>query len=546
MWVKTHQPCPCGISSDSYSIDANGWGKCFTCYKNFKDKESKLEEEKPKPVEDKVPVVYPKAFREIGERGLSKETCEKYGIGSHNGTHLYPYFDVTRKVHVANKFRSVEAKGFAWKGSKDPCALFGAQSFEPGQAKTITITEGELDAAAVFEMNGGFPSVSVRSASQALTDCKNNYEYLNSFPEIVVAFDNDKPRIGPDGKVVNPGQDAAIACANLFPIGKVRILALKEGKDPCDYSSNGKTKEFRKEWWAAPRYTPAGLRLGKDMKEEVFNREQAFTVPYPFEGLQAMTYGMRLSEAVLLLADTGVGKTSVFKEIEYSLLTNKELIEKNMGVGFLHLEETNADTILGLVSIHDNKPYHLPDTERDLEQMYKSFDDLIDNDRVVVWDHFGANSVEEVLNKIRHMVAMGCKYIFIDHLSIIVSDQSGDERKQLDEISTKLKTLTMELDIAIMAVIHTNRQGEVRGSAGPEQLANIMVRLERDKKDIDPWRRNVTKVTIEKNRFCGRTGPCCWLYYDSSTGRLVELEPDEIKAFEEGGTLNEQINNWVE
>ena len=55
-------------------------------------------------------------------------------------------------------------------------------------------------------------------------------------------------------------------------------------------------------------------------------------------------------------------------------------------------------------------------------------------------------------------------------MSIIVSDQSGDERKQLDEISTKLKTMTMNLDIAVFCVIHTNRQGEARGSAGPEKV----------------------------------------------------------------------------
>src|SRR3546814_3391892 len=60
-----------------------------------------------------------------------------------------------------------------------------------------------------------------------------------------------------------------------------------------------------------------------------------------------------------------------------------------------------------------------------------------------------SNDIDVVLAKIRHMAALGCRYIMVDHLSIIVSDQSGDERKQLDEISTKIKTLTMNLDIAV-------------------------------------------------------------------------------------------------
>jgi hypothetical protein len=61
---------------------------------------------------------------------------------------------------------------------------------------------------------------------------------------------------------------------------------------------------------------------------------------------------------VVVTAETGIGKTSVLKEIEYSLLMNPELKEKEYGVGFIHLEEPNYDTALGLLSIHNNKPYH--------------------------------------------------------------------------------------------------------------------------------------------------------------------------------------------
>jgi hypothetical protein len=139
-----------------------------------------------------------------------------------------------------------------------------------------------------------------------------------------------------------------------------------------------------------------------------------------------------------------------------------------------------------------------------------AYDAVINNSRVVIWDHFGSNTVDAVLDKIRHMHALGCKYIVLDHLSIVVSDQSGDERKQLDEIATKAKTLCMNLNIALICVIHQNRQGQIRGTAGVEQLANIVIKLYRDNKDLNEWRRNVTKVVVEKNRFCGRTGPACF------------------------------------
>ncbi|MBZ4252075.1 hypothetical protein LAJ57_14335, partial [Streptococcus pneumoniae] len=76
-----------------------------------------------------------------------------------------------------------------------------------------------------------------------------------------------------------------------------------------------------------------------------------------------------------------------------------------------------------------------------------------------------------------------------------------------------------ELDLAVIAVIHTNRAGQIRGTAGVEQLSNIVVRLERDKTEANEWRRNVTKVSVEKNRFCGYTGPACYLWYNKETAR---------------------------
>jgi twinkle protein len=187
------------------------------------------------------------------------------------------------------------------------------------------------------------------------------------------------------------------------------------------------------------------------------------------------------------------------------------------------------------MSIHNNKPYHLPDVERTTEELREAYEAVVNNNRVVIWDHFGSNNINDVLAKIRHMAALGCKYIVLDHLSIVVSDQSGDERKQLDEISTKMKQLCMEKDIAIIAVIHQNRQGEIRGTAGVEQLANIVIKLERDLEELDEWRRNILKVYIQKNRFCGRTGPACYLFYNEATGRLTELHQDEVVEYENGG-----------
>lgn len=473
-------------------------------------------------------------FIALNDRKISRASAEKYGIWRNEDTTYFPYFNDGK--HLANKVRKPD-KEFYSEGDLKHSGLFGSQLFPAGSAKFITLVEGEYDAPAAFELMGSrWPVVSVRNGADGATkDVADNFEYLNSFPNIVICFDRDEAKLNEKtGQVRYPGQEAALAVAGMFPIGKVKVLTLAEAKDPNDYLKGSLREQFNREWWAAPGFTPTGLKLGREMWEEVSTPKNYETVPYPWNELNTQTYGIRLSEFVVLTADTGVGKTSVLKEVEYNIRKTSP----DSGIGLLHLEETNGDTALGLMSIEANLPLHLPDVRDTVkkEELKDYFDRVVNTDKLVVYDHFGSNSIQEILNKVRHMHNLGCKYIILDHLSIVVSDQSGDERKQLDEIATKLKTLCMELNIAVIAVIHTNRQGQIRGTAGVEQLANIVIKLQRDKLSEDPWRRNVVKLIVEKNRFCGRTGPGAYLHYNEFTGRLTELNVEQIAAYNQGGT----------
>ena len=485
-----------------------------------------------------------KEFKELPDRKISKASVEKYQIwrDNENGNTYFPYYHGDQRTHLSNKVRYAD-KEFSVEGDLKHSGLFGQQLFPPGSAKFVTLVEGEYDAPAAYELMGSrWPVVSVRNgADGAARDVADNFEYLNSFPNIVIAFDKDEPKVNEKtGQIRYPGQEAAIAVAGMFAVGKVKVLTFAKAKDPNEYLKSGLREEFNREWWAAPGYVPSGLKLGREMWEEISEPKNYETTNYPWVGLNHQTYGIRLSELVIITAETGIGKSSILREITFAILKN---VPKS-GIGLLCLEEPNSDTALGLMSIEANKPLHLPDVREmtPKDELRKYYDEVINTDRLVLYDHFGSNNIQEVLNKVRHMSNLGCKYIILDHLSIVVSDQSGDERKQLDEISTKLKTLCMELNIAVIAVIHQNRQGQIRGTAGVEQLANIVLKLHRERLSEDPWRRNVTKVIVEKNRFCGRTGPGCYVHYNEFSGRLTELTEEQVKAYNAGGTAD--IEPW--
>jgi twinkle protein len=525
-----HIACPqCG-SSDGNSLFTDGHEHCFVCGYH-KNGDTEVKEDNYERTTRVRPI--PDSFDALTERGISAKTAKRFNVSRlSDGGHVYPYFDKDGR-HCSNKIRPGGPKSFFWEGPQAQSTLFGQNVFPAGSNKSITLVEGECDAMAAYEITGSrYPVVSVHSASAATKNVADNFEYLNSFEKIVICFDRDEAKVNPTtGEIRYPGQEAALAVAAMFPIGKAFILTLRDHKDANDYLLANKGAQYIDEWFKAPQYTPSGLKLGRDMWDEIIKPKNYETCPYPWDGLNAKTYGIRLSELVIVTADTGVGKTSVLKEIEHYLLGNTK-----KGVGMLHLEEPNADTAMGLMSIAANKPLHLPDVRAQVsdDELRVYYDATVNTDRVVIWDHFGSNSIHEVLAKIRHMHNLGCKYIVLDHLSIVVSDQSGDERKQLDEITTKLKTLCMELNIAVIAVIHQNRQGQIRGTAGVEQLANIVLKLYRDLEEADEWRRNVTKISVQKNRFCGITGPGVYLWYNPVTNRLVELTKDEIARYESG------------
>lgn len=472
----------------------------------------------------------PTEFRALEDRQLSQDTARVYKFGYYENTpyiHTYPRFRGER--HVANQFRMRGKKEFRWEGSTDKMELIGQHAFPAGSAKYITITEGACDAGAAYELQGSkWPVVGVTAAGTAVKEVRDNYEYLNSFDNIVICMDSDEP-----------GRDAALKLAEILPLGKTRIMTMRRHKDPNDYLRANMHKEYTKEWWDAPVYMPAALRTGKELWKDIENPPDLNFVEYPWPTLTSKTYGMKLSELVVINAETGVGKTTFTNEIAYHLLRNTP---EDVKIGLMKLEETNRDSGLGLISIHANQRLHLPDVwaELDKAELRKWYDEILNNDRVIFWDHFGSNSIHAVLGKLQHMAALGCKYIVLDHLSIIVSDQSGDERKQLDEIVTKLKTECMKLRICVVAVIHQNRQGQIRGTAGVEQLSNDIFKLERERESPDEWRRNVVKLTIQKNRFAG-TGGHVYLFFDSKSGRLMELTDDEVTTYERGATISSAV-----
>lgn len=537
-FVKTHQPCPSCDSSDALSVNEDGSSFCFACQEHTPPERKKHMEATTLPTTSKeTPVEAIKALAghyyslptpAIGSRRISLATCERYGLVSDGTKEVwFPYHNEEGKFCAVKK-RSIADKKFFIEGDWKSTTLFGQQCFTKG-GKYVTIVEGEYDALAVFQMLGSkWPVVSIKSgAGGALKDCKSQYEWLNSFENIVVCFDSDEP-----------GQQATNQVASLFG-SKVKVFKPVEGyKDGCDWLLAGKEKEFIDRWWSAERHMPDGIVAGSSLWEQVSKPLDKAEVSYPFEGLNKLTYGIRKGELVTVTAGSGLGKSQFLREIIWHILCKTQ-----ENIGLMFLEESVRKTGLSLMSLAANKPLHLPDTEVTDEEKKDAFNATLGTDRLFMFDHFGSTNIENIVNRTEEFArAFGCGYVFLDHVSIVVSAQdNGDERKALDRVMTELRTLVQKTGISLIIVSHLKRPdtkgheegaatslAQLRGSGSIAQLSDMVIGLERNGQAEDEKERNTTKVRVLKNRFSGITGPACQLLYSKDSGRMLEIEEDKL------------------
>ena len=532
-FVEYHLPCPSCNSSDALSLNENGSAKCFSCGKFFSKYNSNAEIRS-----DVVDFkdINGGIYAPLSDRYISQQTAEKYRVKSifdSRGVitqHLYPYY-----IHnelTATKIRTIKDKDFIWKGSSTGTGLFGQNLFKEG-GKYITITEGECDAMAAYELLGSkWAVISIKhGAPSAVTNIKENLEYVESFDNIVICFDSDKE-----------GQQAAIKVARILKPGKAKILTLPTGfKDANEMLIKKEYEKFVRSWWDAKVYTPSGIIRVSEKEKDFLHREKKDSVPYPWKGLNEKLYGLRQGELVTLTGGTGLGKSSITREIEHWLVN-----KTNDNVGIIALEEDWKRTVDGILSIEANARLYIDHIREEYKEdtLIEMYQKVFSEDNVFVHAHFGTNDIDEIFSKLRYLIiGCDCKWIVIDHLQMLVSSLTeGDERRAIDNIMTRIRSLVEETGAGIILVSHLRRVSgdkghengvmvnlsHLRGSHSIAQLSDCVIALERNQQSNDELESRTTKLRILKSRYTGDVGMATTLVYNKTTGRLSEEYDSEL------------------
>jgi len=534
-FVDTHQECTkCG-SSDAVGLNDDGSRKCFSCGEFMPAKKGESKNGSVNSNSRKLSVAHarigstravtvdiPADFEPLRDRKITVETCKKFGYKVDSaGNHYAPYYKNGELVGQKKRFPN---KDFAAIGKISGSDLFG-QKLWGKKGKRLVITEGEIDALSVAQaFNLSWPVVSIQNTGSVESNIRKNYDFIVSYDEVVLMFDNDKS-----------GKEAVTKAANMLPLGLTKVVTYPDDcKDANDVLRKHGSKKVAYCVFDAHEYRPDGIVKGSDLIDslmkhydgELFPEGSALT---NFPKLNTITRGTRKGELWTFLAGTGCGKSTLVHDIGFDLWhTHKKKI------AIIALEERVEFAALRYVSRLAHKRLNLDPKQLSKKKYEKFVREVLDNDRIWLYNHGGIMSPEVIMERINYFArALGVDYVLYDHISMtIAATRGGDERRMIDNVVTDLRSIVDATGVGVHLISHVRkasqgtrsaeeggrmRLSDIRGSGVIAQESDFVIGIERDTQDD-----NSTEATIRvmKNRYTGETCEADSYEYDRDTGLL--------------------------
>lgn len=480
-----------------------------------------------------------------GFRGIRDDIYAMFGVrhsyDESTGEVIEQYYPVTQDGQLSGyKIREVP-KNFRSKGRTGAdCELFGQFKFNRG-GKYVMLVEGEVDQLSAYQMlidynksrGSDFETavVSPTTGANSKKQIAAQYKFFDSFEQIILCMDNDKA-----------GQDAAEEIIKHLPKGKVKVMKMKY-KDPNEYLTKDKQREFISDFYNAKTYTPAGVVGSSQLYERLLESTLVKKIPLPpfMQKLDEMLGSVELGTIGVIAAGSGAAKTTVANELIYYWLFNSPY-----KVGVVSLELTCGQYAQAMLSRHiENKIANIKDPAEKLkfleqdrvkekaEELFKTPDG---QDRFMIIDERDG-SIEVLQDKIEEMViACGVKVIILDPISDLFDGLPLEAQANLMKWQ---KSIVKNYNVTFINIAHirkgsSNKESASTGAFVPEEAvigasqqvksASWVIMLQRDKYNESDLIRNCTHIMLTKNRSNGVTGKAGSMYYCNQTHRLYDFD----------------------
>ena len=239
-----------------------------------------------------------------------------------------------------------------------------------------------------------------------------------------------------------------------------------------------------------------------------YKQKSSFTgVPSGFGKLDMMTSGFQNSELIIIGARPSIGKTA----LALSMMSHIAL-EKGIPCGFFSLEMPYESIGMRLLSMTSHV-----DMGRMRSGMLQKADFMKIQDAASNWFKAPLYTVDTPNMRLLDLRAMASrmvknhdvKIIFIDYIGLITTENPNAQVfEQVSEISKSLKALARELAIPVVALCQVSRDAEghepnlaqLRGSGSVEQDADVVMFIDRDRKNAEEKAVQDAKIILAKQR----------------------------------------------
>lgn len=558
--LKNRCPCPlpdCG-SSNAVTRYADGSAFCFSCHKQIPIDKTKIFSAtniaELKGMADCFQVL------RLEARNISQETCAFYGYlqGWYNNQAAHAAVYRTPKGEIcAHKYRLAN-KDFSWLGNSQRAGLFGQHLFNPNPKIAVVVTEGEIDALSIAELqNCKWPVVSIRNgAGSAHKDLAQQIEWLSGWKHVILCFDNDEA-----------GKKAIENCVPLFESGKVKVTALPL-KDANEMLVAGRYKELEQALWSAQVYRPDYIQRSSEvtLKQLQVLPPVGFSMPYPH--LEYMMRGIPKGKMLLIASGVGMGKTSIAKEIAYHLV-----IHHGCKIGNIFLEESQAETQTRYIALDNNiafadlcypeelticdtmshevkawrKQFNIETKQKQInwqpkeiseQQWEASYARLFSEDKLIFFNHEGCKTLENILARINYLaVSEQCDFIILDNVTSLVSGLIDKQNncEVIDTLMRELESIKLRTNVGFIIVTQLSKDAkkasyneggrvtmaDFRGSVQLGAVPDAIVGLEGNQQDEST--KLLRQLRVLKARAGAKTGLAGTLLYNEQTGRLLPV-----------------------
>ncbi len=448
-------------------------------------------------------------FTYEGIRGIDPDVCKLYNIQLQTDANDKPVRYAFK--HEKNvKYRGFEEKVFWTKEKGQPFESLFGPAFNAGTSKRLYLTEGEFDAASLYQILGKtYPVKSLPSASIGEKFIKHEYKYLNSFQEIVYA-----------GELDAAGKKAAELLYGAFP-QKFWYVPMSQYKDANEFLMAGAGDALK---WAAikpQRYTPDNFFCSSlDVENAILTENPYEYVPTGHSGIDEKCRGLVKGGITFIKAPRGTGKTEVIRYFETAMLRDPD--ER---IALLHMEEMKSTTYRAMatyelgfnVRTKDDAAYNNISEKDVIEAAIKA----TKGERTIIFEMRLHDDPMKLLDYVRLAASVyGAGFIFIDHvqrLAYLSSAGVDGATSMLTALGSQMAQLAKELNIGVIFISQVNEDGRTKYAAALEEEAIICMKIERDVESEDEVEQNTTYFHVDKNRPFAKLGAAGSLFWDSDT-----------------------------